>query len=36
MLLDPASLLDAPGLLAGALAVVLIGKPLVAFVVIVG
>ena len=31
MLLDPAALLDEPGLLAGALAVVMVGKPLAAF-----
>jgi CPA2 family monovalent cation:H+ antiporter-2 len=30
MLLDPGALIDAPGLVAGALAVVLVGKPLVA------
>jgi CPA2 family monovalent cation:H+ antiporter-2 len=34
MLLDPASLLDSPALLAGALAIVLVAKPLVAFVLI--
>lgn len=34
MLLDPAALLDAPWLLAGALAVVLLAKPLVAFLIV--
>ena len=34
MLLDPGSLLETPGLLAGALAVVLLGKPLVALVIV--
>ncbi len=34
MLLDPRALVAAPGLVAGALAVVLIGKPLVAFVIV--
>ena len=34
MLLEPASLLDAPGLLLGALAVVLVGKPVVALLIV--
>ena len=34
MLLDPASLLDSPWLLAGTLAIVLVAKPLVAFVIV--
>jgi CPA2 family monovalent cation:H+ antiporter-2 len=34
MLLDPASLLETPGLIAGALAIVLLGKPLVALVIV--
>ena len=34
MLLDPAALLDSPGLILGALGIVLIGKPLVALVIV--
>jgi len=34
MLLNPASLLDAPGLILGALAIVLVGKPLVALLIV--
>ena len=34
MLLDPGALLETPGLIAGALAIVLIGKPLVALVLV--
>ncbi len=34
MLFDPAALLQSPGLVLGALAIVLVGKPLVAFVIV--
>jgi CPA2 family monovalent cation:H+ antiporter-2 len=34
MLLDPRALLESPGLVAGALAIVLVGKPLVAFLIV--
>ncbi|MGE4053674.1 MAG: cation:proton antiporter [Vicinamibacterales bacterium] len=36
MLLDPVSLLESPGLILGALAIVLIGKPVVAFLIVWG